>query len=327
MNILKKKTLLITGGTGSFGLEATKILLKKTKLKKLIIFSRDENKQYVMQNKIKDKRIRFFIGDVRDEERLIMALRGVDYVIHAAAQKHVSSSEYNPFESIKTNIFGAQSLISASIKTKVKKVIALSTDKACNPINLYGATKLCSEKLFINANQLSGKNGTRFSVVRYGNVINSRGSVIPFFKDLSKNPKNPIPLTHEKMTRFFITLNYAVNFVFKCLDKMDRREIFIPKMNSIFISDLIKVLCPKNKVKIVGIRQGEKIHETIFSSEETRNLYENKEGYIILPGGYKTSILRNYKKIKTFSFSSDLKKSLSSTKIIKLINVQKNIVY
>ena len=327
MNILKKKTLLITGGTGSFGLEATKILLKKTKLKKLIIFSRDENKQYVMQNKIKDKRIRFFIGDVRDEERLIMALRGVDYVIHAAAQKHVSSSEYNPFESIKTNIFGAQSLISASIKTKVKKVIALSTDKACNPINLYGATKLCSEKLFINANQLSGKNGTRFSVVRYGNVINSRGSVIPFFKDLSKNPKNPIPLTHEKMTRFFITLNYAVNFVFKCLDKMDRREIFIPKMNSIFISDLIKVLCPKNKVKIVGIRQGEKIHETIFSSEETRNLYENKEGYIILPGGYKTLITRNYKKIKTFSFSSDLKKSLSSTKIIKLINVQKNIVY
>lgn len=327
MNIFKKKTLLITGGTGSFGLEATKILLQKTKLKKLIIFSRDENKQYIMQNKIKDNRIRFFIGDVRDEERLIMALRGVDYVIHAAAQKHVPSSEYNPFESIKTNIFGAQSLISASIKTKVKKVIALSTDKACNPINLYGATKLCSEKLFINGNQLSGKNGTRFSVVRYGNVIASRGSVIPFIKDLSKNPKNTIPLTHEKMTRFFITLNYAVNFVFKCLDKMTQKEIFIPKMNSILISDLIKVLCPKNRVKIIGIRPGEKIHETIFSSEETRNLYENREGFIILPDGYKTSVSRGYKKIESFSFSSDLKKSLNPVKIIKLINVQKNIVY
>ena len=215
MKSLNNKNILITGGTGSFGTEAINFLLKKTKLKKLIIFSRDENKQYLLENTIKDKRLRFFLGDVRDEERLIMAFRNVDYIIHAAAQKHVPSSEYNPFESIKTNVFGAQAIISAAIKTKIKKVISLSTDKACNPINLYGATKLCSEKLFINANQLSGKNGTKFSVVRYGNVIASRGSVIPFFRELSKNPKNKIPLTDRNMTRFFISLSDAVFFCFK----------------------------------------------------------------------------------------------------------------
>ena len=215
MKSLNNKNILITGGTGSFGTEAINFLLKKTKLKKLIIFSRDENKQYLLENTIKDKRLRFFLGDVRDEERLIMAFRNVDYIIHAAAQKHVPSSEYNPFESIKTNVFGAQAIISAAIKTKIKKVISLSTDKACNPINLYGATKLCSEKLFINANQLSGKNGTKFSVVRYGNVIASRGSVIPFFKELSKDPKNKIPLTDRNMTRFFISLSDAVFFCFK----------------------------------------------------------------------------------------------------------------
>ena len=231
MKYLDNKVLLITGGTGSFGSAATKILLK-TKIKKLIVFSRDENKQYEMQNEIKDKRLRFFIGDIRDEERLIMAFRGVDYIIHAAAQKHVPSSEYNPFESIKTNVFGTQAIISASIKTNVKKVIALSTDKACNPINLYGATKLCAEKLFINGNQLSGKNRTKFSVVRYGNVIASRGSVIPFFKNLSKDSKNTIPLTHSEMTRFFITLDSAIKFVLKSFEEMNSGEIFIPKLKT-----------------------------------------------------------------------------------------------
>lgn len=319
MKFLDNKVLLITGGTGSFGSAATKILLK-TKIKKLIIFSRDENKQYQMQNEIKDKRLRFFIGDIRDEERLIMAFRGVDYVIHAAAQKHVPSSEYNPFESIKTNIFGSQAIISAAIKTNIKKVIALSTDKACNPINLYGATKLCAEKLFINGNQLSGKNGPKFSVVRYGNVIASRGSVIPFFKDLSKNSKNTIPLTHKNMTRFFIQISTAVNFVLNSMQTMQLGEIFIPKMNSIYIKDLIKILCPKNKVKIIGVRAGEKIHEMLFSAEETTNLYEKNDCFIILPHNSKSKKTQGIKKIKNFSYSSDLKENVNFNKIKKLIN-------
>ena len=320
MKSLNNKNILITGGTGSFGTEAINFLLKKTKLKKLIIFSRDENKQYLLENTIKDKRLRFFLGDVRDEERLIMAFRNVDYIIHAAAQKHVPSSEYNPFESIKTNVFGAQAIISAAIKTKIKKVISLSTDKACNPINLYGATKLCSEKLFINANQLSGKNGTKFSVVRYGNVIASRGSVIPFFRELSKNPKNKIPLTDRNMTRFFISLSDAVFFVLNCLIKMKGYEIFVPKMSSVYIKDIIKILCPKNKVKIEGIRQGEKIHESLFSEEETRNIYENKNNYLILPSNFKFNLDKKYKKIKSFTYSSNLKTNLDYKIVKKLIS-------
>ena len=213
MNFLKNKTILITGGTGSFGHEAVKFLTSNCKLKKIIIFSRDENKQYEMQKKFKDRNLRFFLGDIRDEERLLHAFKGVDFVIHAAAQKHVPAAEYNPFECIKTNVNGAQSIISACLKTNVKKVIALSTDKACNPINLYGATKLCAEKLFINANQLSGKDGTKFSVVRYGNVLASRGSVIPYFKELVEKKAKFLPLTHPEMTRFFITLSDSIKFV------------------------------------------------------------------------------------------------------------------
>jgi UDP-N-acetylglucosamine 4,6-dehydratase len=318
MKYLDNKVLLITGGTGSFGSAATKILLK-TKIKKLIVFSRDENKQYEMQNEIKDKRLRFFIGDIRDEERLIMAFRGVDYIIHAAAQKHVPSSEYNPFESIKTNVFGTQAIISASIKTNVKKVIALSTDKACNPINLYGATKLCAEKLFINGNQLSGKNRTKFSVVRYGNVIASRGSVIPFFKNLSKDSKNTIPLTHSEMTRFFITLDSAIKFVLKSFEEMNSGEIFIPKMFSIYIKDLIKILCPKNKIKIIGMRPGEKIHETLFSTEESNNIVEKKDSFIIYPY-QKIFKKNNFKKIKNFTYTSGSKKNIDYKKIKKLID-------
>ena len=281
MNFLKNKTLLITGGTGSFGNAAVEYLLKKSKFKKIIIFSRDENKQYLMQNKFKDQRLRFFIGDVRDEDRLLMAFRNVDFVIHAAAQKHVPSAEYNPIECIKTNVNGAQSIISAAIKSQVKKVINLSTDKACNPINLYGASKLCAEKLFINANQLAGKLETKFSTVRYGNVIASRGSVIPLFVDLSRQKNTKIPLTHKSMTRFFITLEQAVNFVISSLDNMIGGEIFIPKMHSIFIDQLIKIINPKAKVKIIGIRPGEKIHETLFSTNESKLIYDNGKFYVI----------------------------------------------
>ena len=315
MKFLKNKVVLITGGTGSFGSRASEILLKKSKLKKLVIFSRDENKQYLMQKKLLDKRIRFFLGDIRDEERLIMAFRDVDYVIHAAAQKHVPAAEYNPFECIKTNVYGSQSIISAAIKTNVKRVIALSTDKACNPINLYGATKLCSEKLFINANQLSGAKGTKFSIVRYGNVIASRGSVIPYFKELSRNNKNKIPLTHENMTRFFITLDKAIFFVLKTIDRMKSGEIFVPKMNSILIKDLIKVLCPKNSTKIVGVRAGEKIHETLFSTEESNNIVEKNDHYMILPHQQK---FKN-KKIKNFTYNSGSKENINAGKIVKLI--------
>ena len=228
MEFLKNKTILITGGTGSFGQEAVKILLKKSKLKKLIVFSRDENKQYEMSKQYpNEKKLRFFLGDVRELSRLMVAFQGVDYIIHAAAMKHVSASEYNPDECIKTNIDGSQSVISAAIERNVKKVIALSTDKACNPINLYGATKLCAEKLFVNANQYSNK--TSFSVVRYGNVIGSRGSVIPYFLGLIKN-NEVLPLTSKEMTRFFIPTSLAVKFVLKRLNDQLGGELYIPKI-------------------------------------------------------------------------------------------------
>ena len=279
MNFLKNQNILITGGTGTFGHEIVSYLLKSIKVKKLIIFSRDENKQFEMSKKLgSNKRVRFFIGDVRDESRLMTALRGVDYVIHAAAMKHVPASEYNPDECIKTNIDGAKSVITASIERKVKKVIALSTDKACNPINLYGATKLCAEKLFINANQLS--NFTKFSVVRYGNVIGSRGSVIPYFKDLL-NKKIVLPLTSKEMTRFFIPIQDALRFVLESLNMSNGGEIFIPKMNSIKILDLIKLLDSKAKIKVIGIRPGEKLHESLFSFDEARSVYQNKSSFII----------------------------------------------
>ena len=319
MNFLKNKTLLITGGTGSFGNAAVKYLLKKSKFKKIIIFSRDENKQYLMQNRFKDQRLRFFIGDVRDEDRLLMAFRNVDFVIHAAAQKHVPSAEYNPIECIKTNVNGAQSIISAAIKSEVKKVINLSTDKACNPINLYGASKLCAEKLFINANQLAGKLETKFSTVRYGNVIASRGSVIPLFVDLSKQKNMKIPLTHKSMTRFFITLEQAVNFVISSLDNMIGGEIFIPKMHSIFIDQLIKIINPKAKVKIIGIRPGEKIHETLFSTNESKLIYDNGKFYVIYSENF-SKVKKNEKKLtKNLNYSSDLKTNLNPKKIEQLI--------
>ncbi|MDD5618133.1 MAG: UDP-N-acetylglucosamine 4,6-dehydratase (inverting) [Candidatus Omnitrophica bacterium] len=283
MDILKNKTILITGGTGSFGKKFTKIVLDEFKPAKVIIYSRDELKQYDMQQEFASyhKNIRFFIGDVRDKQRLVMALRGVDYVIHAAALKQVPLMEYNPAEAIKTNIIGAMNLIEACIETGVKKVIALSTDKACNPINLYGATKLCSDKLFIAGNSYSGKKGTRFSVVRYGNVVGSRGSVIPLF--LKKKTKGVLPITDPKMTRFWITLDQGVRFVIKSLKIMKGGEIFVPKMPSMNILDLAKAIAPECKIEVVGIRPGEKIHEVIISEDDARNTRDLKDCYVIRP--------------------------------------------
>jgi UDP-N-acetylglucosamine 4,6-dehydratase len=315
MKEFNKKNILITGGTGSFGQEAVNYLLKNTKLNKLIVYSRDENKQFEMQNKTKDKRLRFFLGDVRDQKRLEMALNNVDYVIHAAALKHVPAAEYNPFESIKTNIYGSESVALASIAQKVKKVLMLSTDKACNPINLYGATKLCSEKIFVNASYLSGTKGTIFGVVRYGNVISSRGSVVPYFKKLIKEGKTELPLTHRDMTRFFITLPEAVKFVFDSFSRLKRGEIFIPKMPSILILDLIKQIHPKIKVKITGIRPGEKINETLCSKDESNYLYESKDFFILYTPTIDTKNKIGKKVKQNFVYSSDLKSNLNNKKI------------
>ena len=317
MKFLKNKNLLITGGTGSFGNAAVKFLLKNTKINKLIIFSRDENKQYEMKNTYNNKKLRFFLGDVRDESRLDIALKNVDYVIHAAALKQVPAAEYNPFECIKTNIYGTQALILSAIKNGVKKIIGLSTDKACNPVNLYGATKLCAEKLLINANQYSDISKTNFSVVRYGNVIASRGSVVPYFKDLILQGKKKLPLTHNEMTRFFISLNDAVIFVLEGLKRQFGGEIFIPKMPSIYIRDLIRIINKNIGVSITGIRYGEKIHEVLCSSDESVNLFENKSYYTIYPAYFKKK--KGKKVSKDFIYSSNSKKFLNLAGVEKII--------
>ena len=316
------KTALITGGTGSFGQEATKFLLKNTKIRKIIIFSRDENKQFIMQSKYNDSRIRFFIGDVRDEERLNMALRNVNYVVHAAALKHVPIAEYNPIECVKTNIYGTQALITASIKNKVEKIIGISTDKACNPINLYGATKLCAEKILINANYLSGKNGPIFGVVRYGNVLSSRGSIVPYIKELIKIKSKFIPLTDIEMTRFFLPIDSAIKFVFTSLENLSGGEIYIPKMFSIRIYDLIKLINKKIKIKIIGKRPGEKINETLISIDESENAKEYKNFYIIYPS-VSLSLKKGVKLHKNFSFSSNQSKNLNPKFFEKIIASKK----
>lgn len=277
------KTILVTGGTGSFGKQFTKSILKKYKIKKLIVFSRDELKQFEMSNSIQDSRIRFFLGDVRDLNRLERALDGVDYVVHAAALKQVEAAEYNPDEFVKTNVMGAKNIIEASINAKVKKVIALSTDKASMPVNLYGATKLVADKLFVAANNLSGKKNTKFSIVRYGNVINSRGSVVPIFNDIINQNKKFFPITNKEMTRFLITLDQGVNFVIESLQNMLGGEIFIPKMHSTKITNLAKILNPNIQQKIIGTKLGEKINETMWSIDETRYILEYKNKFIILP--------------------------------------------
>jgi len=283
--MINNKSIFISGSTGSFGSLFVNHIIKKYKPKRLIIFSRDELKQLKMREKISPEKypfIRYFIGDIRDKERLDFALSGVDYVFHAAAMKQVDTSEYNPTECINTNIFGTQNLIAAAQKHKVKKFISISTDKAVNPINLYGATKLAADKLVVAANNLSGKNITRFSVVRYGNVVNSRGSVIPFFKDLIKNKKT-LPITDKSMTRFLISLEQSANFVLQCTDLMRGGEIFVPKIPSAKLMDIVQALDKKAKTKVVGVRPGEKIHEILCSKEMSDHTLEFKNYYLIKP--------------------------------------------
>jgi UDP-N-acetylglucosamine 4,6-dehydratase len=282
--MLNDKTILITGGTGSFGKKCTEIILKKYKPKKLIIFSRDELKQFEMAQQFPDSEypcIRYFIGDVRDKERLYRAFNKVDYIIHAAALKQVPAAEYNPFEAVKTNILGAQNIIDVAIDKGVKKVIALSTDKAANPINLYGATKLCSDKLFIAGNAYVGREETIFSVVRYGNVVGSRGSVIPFF--LKQRETGVLPITDPRMTRFWITLEQGVNFVLDSLKRMVGGELFVPKIPSMNILDLAQAIAPECKTRIIGIRPGEKLHEVMVPRDEARITLEFDKFYIIQP--------------------------------------------
>ena len=277
------KNILITGGTGSFGKKYTKILLEKYTPNKIIIYSRDELKQYEMAQEYNDKCMRYFIGDVRDEARLKKATKDVDFIIHAAALKHVPIAEYNPMECIKTNINGAQNVIDAAIENGVSKVIALSTDKAANPVNLYGATKLASDKLFVAANNLVGTQDTKFSVVRYGNVVGSRGSVVPFFKKLINEGVKELPITDKKMTRFFITLEDGVNFVLKNFERMQGGEIFIPKIPSMKIVDMAKALAPNLPHQIIGIRPGEKLHEIMCPSDDSHLTLEFENYYLIKP--------------------------------------------
>ena len=279
---INNKSVLITGGTGSFGQKFTEIALRDYHPEKVIVLSRDELKQFDMQQKLAHHtNIRFFLGDVRDRDRLYRAFKDVDIVIHAAALKQIPAAEYNPFEFIKTNIIGAQNIIEAAIDCGVKKVLALSTDKAANPINLYGATKLCSDKLFVAGNSYVGERDTNFSVVRYGNVVGSRGSVIPFFLEQRKNGK--VPITDPRMTRFWITLEQGVQFVLKSLKRMSRGEIFVPKLPSMKVTDLAKAIVPECEHEIVGIRPGEKLHEVMISEEDARVSVEYDDHFVITP--------------------------------------------
>ena len=283
-SMFNKKSILITGGTGSFGYRYVSTILERYDVNRLVIYSRDELKQYEMHKYFADYEdvMRFFIGDVRDLERLKEAMRGIDIVIHAAALKHVPIAEYNPMECIKTNIHGAENVILAALQNNVEHVIALSTDKAANPINLYGATKLASDKLFIAANNMSGGR-TKFSVVRYGNVVGSRGSVVPLFERLISSETKFIPITHKEMTRFWITLQEGVSFVLKCLERMQGGEIFVPKIPSVRIVDLAKAMAPDIPIKYIGIRPGEKLHEIMCPKDDSHLTIEYRDHYVIIP--------------------------------------------
>lgn len=329
MNKIDNKTILITGSTGSFGKEFVKTILSNYNPKKVIVYSRDELKQYEMSLIFNDKKMRYFIGDVRDEKRLVSALNGVDVCIHAAALKQVPIAEYNPMECIKTNVDGASNVINACLQNEVGDIIALSTDKAANPINLYGATKLCSDKLFISANNIKGSRKSRFSVVRYGNVAGSRGSVIPFFKQLAQNNADFIPITHKDMTRFFITLNQGVNFVLDSLERMHGGEIFIPKIPSIKITNLAKAIAPNIPHKIVGIRPGEKLNEVMIPKDDAHLCLEFDSFYILKPTinfnsqiDYSKTMLGEISKSveENFEYSSDKNtKWLDGKEILDLI--------
>ncbi|HEC1727332.1 TPA: UDP-N-acetylglucosamine 4,6-dehydratase (inverting) [Campylobacter lari] len=325
------KSILITGGTGSFGKTYTKTLLQKYNPKKIIIYSRDELKQFEMAREFNNNCMRYFIGDVRDKERLNIAMKDVDFVIHAAAMKHVPIAEYNPMECIKTNIHGAQNVIDACLENNVEKCIALSTDKACNPINLYGATKLASDKLFVAANNIAGNSHTKFSVTRYGNVVGSRGSVIPFFKKLINEGAKELPITDERMTRFWISLEDGVNFVLNNFAYMHGGEIFVPKIPSMKIVDLAKTMAPNLAHKIIGIRAGEKLHEIMISSDDSHLTYEFENYYAISPSIQFNNINVDFsinakgqkgKKVSNgFSYSSDNNPSwISQEELLNIIN-------
>ena len=283
---LDDASILVTGGTGSFGKAFLKSVLTIYRPARVVVFSRDEFKHYEMAAELPEAergRVRFFIGDVRDRDRLAMALRGVDYVVHAAALKHVPTAEYNPFECVHTNIIGAENVVNAAIQCGVKRVIALSTDKAASPINLYGASKLASDKIFVAANHLSGRDGCRFAAVRYGNVVGSRGSVLPFFRRLIAEGATSLPITDDRMTRFWITLPQGVEFVLSCLDIMRGGEIFVPKIPSMRISDLASALAPTLAQHTVGIRPGEKLHEVMVTRDDARTTVDLGDRYIIEP--------------------------------------------
>ena len=329
MKFLKNKIIMITGGTGSFGQACTKFLLQ-CNAKKIIIYSRDELKQFEMSNKFNSLKLRFFLGDVRDLDRLKLATKKVDILIHAAALKQVPAAEYNPMECIKTNVYGAENVISACIENNVKKIVALSTDKAANPVNLYGATKLCSDKLFVSANYLSGSADTKFAVVRYGNVIGSRGSVLPYFKSLIQKSVRSLPITDERMTRFWLTLDYGVKFVLNSIDMMQGGELFVPKTPSIKITDLVKALDKNMKYHTIGIRPGEKLHEVLCPEDSARDTIEFKDYYLIRPSiDFSRGKTNNYKINKNnekgkivksnFVYSSDKNPHFLSIKEIKKI--------
>jgi len=305
-NFLDGKSILVTGGTGSFGRKFIRAVLDRTEARRVIVFSRDELKQYEMSLEFgRERRLRYFIGDVRDKDRLYRALDGIDAVVHAAALKQVPAAEYNPFEAIKTNILGAQNVIDACIDRGVKRVVALSTDKASSPINLYGATKLVSDKLFVQGNSYAGSKSTRFSVVRYGNVVGSRGSVVPFFKKQAKT--GVLPITDERMTRFWITLDQGVDFVLSSLEQMRGGELFVPKIPSMRITELAKALAPDARIEIVGIRPGEKLHEEMISLDDARRTIDIGDRYVIQPefGWWTNEHLTGAPMPEGFAYTSD----------------------
>lgn len=325
--MFNQKTVLVTGGTGSFGKRFIRRLLSNYAPKKVIVFSRDELKQFEMAKKFNTQKyscMRYFLGDVRDKDRLYRAFSGVDLVVHAAALKHVPAAEYNPFEFIKTNVLGAENVINAAIDCGIKQVVALSTDKAANPINLYGATKLCSDKLFVAGNSYGGEAGTRFSVVRYGNVVGSRGSVIPFFMKIRKT--GILPITDDRMTRFWITLDQGIDLVVKAFENMHGGEIFVPKIPSMRITDLAEALAPECKREIVGIRPGEKLHECMIGEDDAPYTYEYSQNYIIQPAIHNwhqdPKRLEGGKKVSEgFRYSSDINTHwLSKTELMTILN-------
>jgi UDP-N-acetylglucosamine 4,6-dehydratase len=306
MSFLQGKTVLVTGGTGSFGKAFISKVLADDEVSKLIVFSRDELKQFEMAEKINSPKLRYFLGDVRDYQRLLRATDGVDLIVHAAAMKQIPASEYNPMEAIKTNVLGAENIVNASIENGIQRVVALSTDKAANPANLYGATKLCSDKLMIAGNTLAGSRDTRFSAVRYGNVLGSRGSVIPFFLDRAK--AGSIPITDERMTRFWLTIQEGVKFVLDSFERMHGGEIFVPKIPSFKVTDVARVVCPGVPTQVIGIRPGEKLHEVMITEDDSHNTYEFDDYFAIISPALK--LLGIYDELGSkvpegFRFSSD----------------------